>query len=136
MLKFKKVIFFATIGLAFVILVGMLTLIFSPKAALDSVYDTIILVVSGASIAIAIYSQIEADKDSRRVAKLLKELSEMRKNVENDMAIDKNLRYKLDKIIALDEQIYKKVGGRKRPALDIISRLCYNRGSHFGGAHF
>ena len=63
MLKFKKVIFFATIGLAFVILVGMLTLIFSPKAALDSVYDTIILVVSGASIAIAIYSQIEADKD-------------------------------------------------------------------------
>ena len=59
MLKFKKVIFFATIGLAFVILVGMLMLIFSPKAALDSVYDTIILVVSGASIAIAIYSQIE-----------------------------------------------------------------------------
>ena len=40
----------------------------------------------------------------------------MRENVDNDMAIDKNVRYKLDKIIALDEQIYKKVGGRKKTA--------------------
>ena len=31
-----------------------------------------------------------------------------------NVAIDKNLRYKLDKIIALDEQIYKKMGGRKK----------------------
>ena len=114
MRKFRKTIFFITIGMTVVILAGMLSLILSPRTVADSVSDIIFLIVSGASIAIALYSQLEADKESRRVAKMVKELAEMRKNVDNDMAIDKNVRYKLDKIIALDEQIYKKVGGRKK----------------------
>ncbi len=114
MRKFRKTIFFITIGMTVVILAGMLSLILSPRTVADSVSDIIFLIVSGASIAIALYSQLEADKESRHVAKMVKELAEMRKNVDNDMAIDKNVRYKLDKIIALDEQIYKKVGGRKK----------------------
>ena len=114
MKKFKKTIFYITIAMAVIILAGLLLLILSPKTVADSAYDVIILVVSGASIAIALYSQLEADKEARRVTKMVKELAEMRKNVDNDMAIDKNVRYKLDKIIALDEQIYKKVGGRKK----------------------
>ena len=114
MRKFRKTIFFITIGMTVVILAGMLSLILSPRTVADSVSDIIFLIVSGASIAIALYSQLEADKESRRVAKMVKELAEMSKNVDNDMAIDKNVRYKLDKIIALDEQIYKKVGGRKK----------------------
>ena len=114
MRKIRKTIFFITIGMTVVILAGMLSLILSPRTVADSVSDIIFLIVSGASIAIALYSQLEADKESRRVTKMVKELAEMRKNVDNDMAIDKNVRYKLDKIIALDEQIYKKVGGRKK----------------------
>lgn len=114
MRKFRKTIFFITIGMTVVILAGMLSLILSPRTVADSVSDIIFLIVSGASIAIALYSQLEADKESRHVTKMVKELAEMRKNVDNDMAIDKNVRYKLDKIIALDEQIYKKVGGRKK----------------------
>ena len=113
MRKFRKTIFFITIGMTVVILAGMLSLILSPRTVADSVSDIIFLIFFGASIAIALYSQLEADKESRHVTKMVKELAEMRKNVDNDMAIDKNVRYKLDKIIALDEQIYKKVGGRK-----------------------
>jgi hypothetical protein len=52
--------------------------------------------------------------ESRRVERMIKQINEMRKNISNDVAIDKNLRYKLDKIIALDEQIYKKMGGSKK----------------------
>lgn len=114
MRKFKKTIFFITIGMAVIILIGMLSLIMSPRTVADSVSDIIVLIISGASIAIALYSQLEADKEARHVTKMVKELAEMRKNVDNDMAIDKNVRYKLDKIIALDEQIYRKVGGRKK----------------------
>jgi hypothetical protein len=86
----------------------------SPKTLTDSAYDVVILLVSGVSIAIAIYSEVELNREARRVGKMVHELNEMRENVDNDMAIDKNVRYKLDKIIALDEQIYKKVGGRKK----------------------
>ena len=114
MKKFRKTIFFITIGMAVIIFLGLLSLILSPKTAADSTYDIVILIISAVSIAIALYSQLEADKDSRRVTKMAKELAEMSENVNNDVAIDKNVRYKLDKIIALDEQIYKKVGGRKK----------------------
>lgn len=86
----------------------------SPKTLADSAYDIVILLVSGVSIAVAIYSEVELNHESRRVEKMIHELNEMRQNVDNDMAIDKNTRYKLDKIIALDEQIYKKVGGRRK----------------------
>ena len=110
----RKTLFILTIILAVVFVVGFIMVLLSPKTLTDSAYDVVILLVSGVSIAIAIYSEVGLNREARRVEKMVHELNEMRKNVDNDMAIDKNVRYKLDKIIALDEQIYKKVGGRKK----------------------
>ncbi len=115
MRKYRKTIFAITIVIAIIILLGLITVIIAPKTLVDTTYDIIILIVSSISIALAIYSEIGFNRESRRVEKMVKQIEEMRKNVDNDMAIDKNVRYKLDKIIALDEQIYKKVGGRKKP---------------------
>ncbi|MBP5656231.1 hypothetical protein J6X15_01455 [Candidatus Saccharibacteria bacterium] len=120
--KNRKTLFILTIILAVVFFVGFIMVLLSPKTLTDSAYDVVILLVSGVSIAVAIYSEIELNHESRRVEKMVHELNEMRKNVDNDMAIDKNLRYKLDKIIALDEQIYRKVGGRKKSS-DLVKDL-------------
>ena len=114
--QFRKTIFAVSILIAIAILAGIIAVIISPKTLSDSMYDLIILTVSGVSIAIAIYSEVELNMESRRVEKMVRQVGEMRRNISNDMAIDKNTRYKLDKIIALDEQIYKKVGGRKKPS--------------------
>ena len=111
---FRKTIFAISVLIAIAITMGIATVILSPKTLSDTVYDLIIMTVSGISIAIAIYSEIELNMESRRVERMIKQINEMRKNISNDVAIDKNLRYKLDKIIALDEQIYKKMGGRKK----------------------
>ena len=108
--------FFITIGIAIIVFLGLATLILSPKTLADTAYDGVILLVSAISIAIAVYSEIELNIESRRVEKMVSEINRMRKNIDSDMAIDKNTRYKLDKIIALDEEIYKKVGGRKKTA--------------------
>lgn len=110
----RKTLFIFTVILAIVFVIGIVMVLLSPKTLADSAYDIVILLVSGVSIAVAIYSEIELNHESRRVEKMIHELNKMRQNVDNDMAIDKNVRYKLDKIIALDEQIYKKVGGRKK----------------------
>ncbi len=110
----RKTLFIFTIILAIVFIIGIVMVLLSPKTLADSAYDIVILLVSGVSIAVAIYSEVELNHESRRVEKMIHELNEMRQNVDNDMAIDKNTRYKLDKIIALDEQIYKKVGGRRK----------------------
>ena len=111
---FRKTIFAISVLIAIAITMGIATVILSPKTLSDTVYDLIIMTVSGISIAIAIYSEVELNMESRRVERMIKQINEMRKNISNDVAIDKNLRYKLDKIIALDEQIYKKMGGRKK----------------------
>ena len=111
---FRKTIFAISVLIAIAIIMGIATVILSPKTLSDTVYDLIIMTVSGISIAIAIYSEVELNMESRRVERMIKQINEMRKNISNDVAIDKNLRYKLDKIIALDEQIYKKIGGRKK----------------------
>ena len=111
---FRKTIFAISVLIAIAITMGIATVILSPKTLSDTVYDLIIVTVSGISIAIAIYSEVELNMESRRVERMIKQINEMRKNISNDVAIDKNLRYKLDKIIALDEQIYKKMGGRKK----------------------
>ncbi len=116
---FRKTIFAISVLIAIAITMGIATVILSPKTLSDTVYDLIIMTVSGISIAIAIYSEIELNMESRRVERMIKQINEMRKNISNDVAIDKNLRYKLDKIIALDEQIYKKMGGRKK-ASDLV----------------
>ena len=120
--KNRKTLFILTIILAVVFFVGFIMVLLSPKTLTDSAYDVVILLVSGVSISVAIYSEIDLNHESRRVEKMVHELNEMRKNVDNDMAIDKNLRYKLDKIIALDEQIYRKVGGRKKSS-DLVKDL-------------
>ena len=116
---FRKTIFAISVLIAIAIIMGIATVILSPKTLSDTVYDLIIMTVSGISIAIAIYSEVELNMESRRVERMIKQINEMRKNISNDVAIDKNLRYKLDKIIALDEQIYKKMGGRKK-ASDLV----------------
>ncbi len=111
---FRRIIIAITIIIAAFVITGLIMVIISPKTLADSVYDLIILTVSGISIAIALYTEAELSIESRRVDKMVKEINKMRKNVDDDMSIDKNVRYKLDKIIALDEQIYKKLGGRKK----------------------
>ena len=108
--------FFITISIAVIIFLGLVTLILSPKTLADTAYDGVILLVSVISIAIAIYSEIELNTESRRVEKMVHEINRMRENLANDVAIDKNARYKLDKIIALDEEIYKKGVGSKKTA--------------------
>ena len=112
--NFRKTIFVISILIAIVVAMGVAAAIIAPKTLSDTIYDLIIMTISGISIAIAIYSEVELNMESRRVDKMVRQISEMRKNISSDVAIDKNLRYKLDKIIALDEQIYKKVGGRKK----------------------
>ncbi len=113
--KYRRTLFYFTLVLALVALIGLGMLVFSSRDLVDTGFDTIILLTAIISIGIAIYSQMSADKDARRVEKLVRDLSEVDKTIENDMAIDKNVRYKLDHIIALEEEIYKKVGGRKDP---------------------
>jgi hypothetical protein len=88
-------------------------LVFSTKDFNDIAVDTILLLAATISLGIAFISQMSADKEARKVEKLIHELNLMDKNIEDDMNIDKTLRYRLDKILALEEEIYHKVGGRK-----------------------
>ena len=108
-----KISLIITIILVVITLFGFGMLVFSTKDFTDIAVDTILLLAATISLGIAFVSQMSADKEARKVEKLIHELNLMDKNIEDDMNIDKTLRYRLDKILALEEEIYHKVGGRK-----------------------
>lgn len=111
--KFRKTMFIITIIFAVLTFVGLAMLIISSKELTDSLFDCVILLISAASIAIAIFSQLVADKESRRIEKLVREIGAINKTTEEDLKQDENLRRKLDKILYLEEEIYRRSGGRK-----------------------
>jgi len=113
MRKFQKIMFMLTVGFAVLTFAGLGFLIFSSKDLTDTLFDCVILLISAASIAIAIFSQIAANRESHRLEKVLKNINAIDKNVESDIKTDEGVRRKLDKILALEEEIYHRVGGRK-----------------------
>ena len=108
-----KITLTITIILVVITLFGFGMLVFSSKDFNDIAVDTILFLAATISLGIACVSQMSADKESRKVEKLIHELNLMDKNIEDDMNLDKSLRYRLDKMLALEEEIYRKVGGRK-----------------------
>jgi hypothetical protein len=80
---------------------------------MDIMFDSIMLLISAASIAIAFYAQLTADSEKRRLEKVLKNINEIDRSIESDMKTDESIRRKLDRILSLEEEIYHRVGGRK-----------------------
>lgn len=113
MRKFRKIMFILTIVFAVLIFLGLVLLIMSSKELADLFFDCIILLISASSIAIAIFSQLAADKEQRRIEKIVHDVNAIDKKTQEDYKTDEGIRRKLDKILSLEEEIYKKVGGRK-----------------------
>lgn len=113
MRKFRKIMFILTIVFAVLIFLGLVLLIVSSKELADLIFDCIVLLISAASIAIAIFSQLAADKEQRRIEKIVHDVNAIDKKTQEDYKTDEGIRRKLDKILSLEEEIYKKVGGRK-----------------------
>ena len=113
MRRFRKFMFILTIVFAVLTFLGLVLLIVSSKELADSFFDCIILLISAASIAIAIFSQLAADKEQRHIEKIVHDVNAIGKKTQEDYKTDEGIRRKLDKILSLEEEIYKKVGGRK-----------------------
>ena len=111
--KFKKIVFVLTIVFSVLIFAGLVFLVTSRKDITDIMFDSIILLISAASIAIAFFAQLTADSERRRLEKLIKNINEIDHNIESDIKTDESVRRKLDRILSLEEEIYHRVGGRK-----------------------
>jgi hypothetical protein len=112
-IRLKKAIFVLTIVFSIIIFAGLVFLVISRKDIMDIMFDSIILLISAASIAIAFFSQLSADKENRRIEKVIKNIGEIDRNIESDAKTDESIRRKLDRILSLEEEIYRRVGGRK-----------------------
>jgi hypothetical protein len=112
-IRLKKAIFVLTIVFSVIIFAGLVFLVISRKDITDIMFDSIILLISAASIAIAFFAQLSADKENRRIEKVIKNIGEIDRNIESDAKTDESIRRKLDRILSLEEEIYRRVGGRK-----------------------
>ena len=96
-IRFKKYIFYITIAFAVLIFAGLVFLITSRKDIMDILFDSIALLISAASVAIAFFAQLTADKEHRRLEKVIKDLNEIDRNIESDIKTDESVRRKLDR---------------------------------------
>lgn len=112
-IKFKKIVFALTIVFSVLIFAGLVFLVTSTKDVMDIMFDSVMLLISAASIAIAFFAQLTADSEKRRLEKVLKNINEIDRSIESDMKTDESIRRKLDRILSLEEEIYHRVGGRK-----------------------
>ena len=91
--------------------VGAFFAFMTPNRITEISFNIIALVVSTISVSLAILSQLSTERSRKIDERVMRDLREIDRNVEDDAAVDRSLRYKLDKIIAQNEIIYVKMGG-------------------------
>ena len=85
------------------------------------------MIVSTVSVSLAIHSQIHAERSRRVDERVIRDLREITQTVENDSAVDRSIRYKLDKITAQNEMIYEKLGGNLDELSEKSSRIAHDK---------
>ncbi len=118
--------FILTIVFAVLTFAGLVMLMLSSRAVVDLVADSILLLISASSIAIAIFSQISANRDTRRIEKLARNINDIDEHTEADLKTDTSFSHKLDEILKLEKDIYEEVS-KKRKSVSSVEKRTGNR---------
>lgn len=127
MKKFRKYIIVMITILASLVLIGALFLLLAPGPGTEKAFNIIAMIVSTVSVSLAIHSQIHAERSRRVDERVIHDLREITQTVENDSAVDRSIRYKLDKITAQNEMIYEKLGGNLDELSEKSSRIAHDK---------
>ncbi len=112
MRKVRKYTYILITILIILVSIGAFFAFMTPNRITEISFNIIALIVSTISVALAIHAQVTTERSRLADERLLRDLREIDRNVEGDAAVDRSLRYKLDKIIAQNELIYVKMGGK------------------------
>ena len=93
---------------------GIVTLMLSSRETVDLLTDAILLLISASSIAIAIFSQISADRDTRRIERIVHDINDIDEHTEEDLKTDTSFSRKLDEILRLEKEIYEEVSKKRK----------------------
>ncbi len=110
----EKILFYSVIIVVGITIIGMIAVIFGQKNWSGSILDLIILFSGAISIMLAIYSERSADRERRRLTKMIHDINAIDANLTSDMHVDDEMRKKLNHIIAMDEQILEELTSGKR----------------------
>lgn len=108
----QKFIIALTITYAVLVLAGLIFLVLTSASFKDIITDLIAFLISGSSILIALLSQISAERSQNNMERMQQEINIIDDNITTDLRTDHSIQRKLDRIIEMDEKIYKKLGGR------------------------
>lgn len=114
MKKKQRFLFYTIVIVAAITIIGMIAVIFGQKNWSGSILDLIILFSGAISIMLAIYSERSADRERRRLTKMIHDINAIDANLTSDMHVDDEMRKKLNHIIAMDEQILEELTSGKR----------------------
>ncbi len=111
MKKYNKILFVIIVIFTVLLFAGAILAFVSPDSFSEAAFNTIMLLVSGGSIIVALMAQSSAEHSRRISERIIRNIYDIDKNLDADAAVDRSIRYKLDKIMIQNEKIYEKLGG-------------------------
>lgn len=100
----KRLLQIITIILAFLTLISIILLIISPKDVIETTTEIISVIVGVVALAVAIISQISANKEERRLRGIISDLHGIIKNNQKDIQLDAEMNHKLDELLQLNHK--------------------------------
>ena len=97
--KTKRILQAVTIALAILTLVSIVLLIISPKDVIETTTEIISVIVGVIALAVAIISQVSANKEERRLRGIITELHDIIRNNQTDIKLSTEMNRKLDELI-------------------------------------
>ena len=100
----KRLLRIITIILAFLTLISIILLIISPKDVIETTTEIISVIVGVVALAVAIISQISANKEECRLRGIISDLHGIIKNNQKDIQLDAEMNHKLDELLQLNHK--------------------------------
>jgi len=112
MKRFRVISLTITIGLAVIVMTGIIVQALSPQPF--PAREVIPLLVSGISIVIALFEQVTSYRERKSYSKIIQELNEVIAESEAEKALEKTTLKKLDELLELDHRIYGRVNKKTK----------------------
>ena len=110
----RTIIRISTITLIALSLIGILVLILDESSPYSTTYEIIAFTIGMAGMFLTVFSQIDSVKQDHTIARITKSLNELITESEEQITSDTATSRKLNKLIALNQEIYEAVKHKKR----------------------
>ncbi|GHU80590.1 hypothetical protein FACS1894191_6190 [Clostridia bacterium] len=115
MKKLKFIIRIVTAILALLTITGVIILIVNPRLSpLDTTTEVISFAIGTTGMIMAVISQLSGYQEEKTTKRMFEEIERLNREADEDDKVDAKFQKKIDKVLEMDEKIYRKITKKHR----------------------